>query len=57
MQLAGSFLRGHGGWWEDLGKGIYIMMQNTGVTEVDQEQVKRVNSLIFSDSFQKSYVS
>ena len=57
MQLAESFLRAHGGWWKDLGKSIYITMQNAGVTELDQEHVKRVNYLIFFDSFQKSYVS
>ena len=57
MQLAESFLRAHGGWWKDLGKSIYITMQNAGVTELDQEHVKRVNYLIFFDSFQKSYVN
>lgn len=57
MQLAGSFLWVHGGRWEDLDKGIFITMQNAGVTELDQEQVKSVNYLIFFDSFQKSYVS
>lgn len=53
MQLAESFLRAYGEWWKDLGKGIDIMTQSAGVTELDQERVRSVNSLIFSDSFQK----
>jgi len=54
MQLAESLLRADGGWWKDLGKGIYMVMPNAGVTELDQEHVKSVNYLIFFDSFQRS---
>lgn len=56
MQSAESFLRAHGGWWQELDKGIYIMIQTAGVTELDQEDVESVNYLIFFGSFQKSYV-